>query len=242
MDEAGVRTLLDQLADTEPPPARVDLDAAIAAGRRGRRWRRMRGGILALAAAGAVAAVVAALLVVPAQRPGHQAAGSTVTPARFNVLVPYASFGWLPPGFQTGAAGGTMPASTPVRLNLVAVSHGAFIELLVNPAGTCHVAGRALLCSAYNTMNAVRSRAPDVRGHLAYWLLGGSWPGSTRLVPGPCSSGLMRTCAGRRPEQSARRCCGSPRRSGTGRARRSGSPTGFPACRRDGGYQRWTTP
>jgi hypothetical protein len=172
VDEASVRTLLGQLADTEPPPARVDLDAAIAAGRRGRRWRRMRGGVLALAVAGAVAVVVAALLVVPAQRPGHQAAGATVTPARFNVLVPYASFGWLPPGFKTGAAGGTMPASTPVRLNLVAVSHSVFIELLVNPAGTCHVAGRALLCSAYNTMNAVRSRAPDVQGHLAYWLLG----------------------------------------------------------------------
>jgi hypothetical protein len=173
MDEAGVRTLLGQLADTEPPPARVDLDAAIAAGRRGRRWRWMRGGGLALVAAGAVAAVVAALLVVPSQRPGHQAAGSTVTPARFNVLVPYASFGWLPPGFQTGAVGGTMPTSTPVGLTLVAVSHGRFIELSVNPAGTCHVAGRALLCGAYNTMNAVRSRAPDVRGHLAYWLLGG---------------------------------------------------------------------
>jgi hypothetical protein len=172
VDEAGVRTLLSRLADTEPPPARIDLDAAIAAGRRGRRWRWMRGGVLALAAAGAVAAVVAALLVVPAQRPEHQAAGDTVAPARFNVLVPYASFGWLPPGFQTGAEGGTMPASTPVGLGLVAVSKGAFITLGVNPAGTCHVAGLALLCSAYNTMNAVQSRAPDVNGHLAYWLRG----------------------------------------------------------------------
>ena len=172
MDEASVRTLLGQLADTEPPPARVDLDAAIAAGRRGRRWRRMRGGVLALAVAGAVAVVVAALLVVPAQRPEHQAAGATVTPARFNVLVPYASFGWLPPGFKTGAAGGTMPASTPVGLLLVAVSHGAYIELSVNPAGTCHVAGRTLPCSAYNTTNPVQSRAPDVHGHPAYWLVG----------------------------------------------------------------------
>jgi hypothetical protein len=172
VDEEGARTLLGQLADTEPPPARIDLGAAIAAGRRGRRWRRVRAGGWVLAATGAVAAVVAALLVVPAQRPGHRAAGDTVAPARFDALVPYASFGWLPPGFQTGAVGGTMPASTPVQLGLVAVSRRAFIGLSVNPAGTCHIAGRALLCRAYNTMNAVQSRAPDVNGHLAYWLLG----------------------------------------------------------------------
>jgi hypothetical protein len=130
----------------------------------------MRLGGSALLAAAAAAAV--ALLVVPAQRPGHQATGSTAAPARFNVLVPYASFGWLPPGFQEGAAGGTMPASTPVGLGLVAVSCSAFIDLQVYPAGPCHVAGKALLCSTYNTMNAVLSRGPDVNGHRAYWLTG----------------------------------------------------------------------
>lgn len=172
MNEAGVRTLLNDLADSEPPPARIDLDAAIAAGRRGRRWQRWRACGSVLAVAGAVAAVVAALLAGPAQRPGHQAAGGMVAPARFSVLVPYASFGWLPPGFQTGAAGGTVPRTTPVQLLLVAVSRGALIELQVYPAGTCHLAGQTLGCSAYNTTSPVRSRAPDVHGHRAYWLLG----------------------------------------------------------------------
>jgi hypothetical protein len=218
VDEAGVRTLLNQLADTEPPPARIDLDAAIAAGRRERRWRRLQGGGSVLLAAVAVVAVVAALLVVPAQRPGHQATGSTVAPARFDVLVPYASFGWLPPGFQTGAAGGTMPASRPAELILVAVSHGPFIELMVNPAGPCHLAGRALLCSTYNSMWAVQSRAPNVNGHRAYWLLGAqlAWeyaPGAWSVldwtdanVPWPPAGGeraaVLRVAAGVRYGQT----------------------------------------
>jgi hypothetical protein len=172
VDEAGVRTLLNQLADTEPPRARIDLDAAIVAGRRGRRWRRVRAGASVLLAAGAAAVAVVALLVGPAQRPGHQAAGGTVGPARFNVLAPYASFGWLPPGFQAGAVGGTTPRTTAAQLLLVAFSRSASIELEAYPAGTCHLAGQTLACSAYNTASPAQGRAPDVNGHQAYWLKG----------------------------------------------------------------------
>ena len=175
MDEAGVRTLLNRLADAEPPPARIDLDVAIAAGRRGRRWRRMRAGASALLAAGAAVAVVIAL-VGPAresaQRPAQQATGGAVVPARFNPLVPYAAYGWLPPGFQVGVQGGTMSGSTPLELGLYAFSRVASIDVSVYPAGTCRVTGKAQLCSAYNTMSAVLSRAPDIHGHRAYWLLG----------------------------------------------------------------------
>jgi hypothetical protein len=218
VDEAGVRTLLGQLADTEPPPARIDLDAAMTAGRRGRWWRRARAGGSVLLAAVAVAAA-AGLLAGPGQRPGQQATGGLVAPARFDVLLPYASFGWLPPGFQTGAAGGTTPASRPAELILVAVSHGAFIELIVNPAGPCHLAGRALLCSTYNTMDAVQSRAPDVNRHRAYWLLGAklAWeyaPGAWAVldwtdanVPWPPSgaqrAAVLRVAAGVRYGQTA---------------------------------------
>jgi len=118
VDEAGLRTLLNRLADTEPPPARIDLDVAIARGRRGRRWRRVRAGVSVLLAAGAVAAVVAALLVPAqrsAQRPDQQPTGGPTVPARFNPLVPYAEFGWLPPGFQVGVRGGTMSRSGSAR-------------------------------------------------------------------------------------------------------------------------------
>ncbi len=165
VDEAGVRDLLGQLADTEPPPARIDLAAAIAAGRRGRRWRWLRRGGSALLAA---AAVVAVLLVVPAHRPGNQAAGGAAAPARFNVLVPYASFGWLPPGFQEGAAGGTMPRTAPGRLGLIADSRSAFFEVEVYPAGVCHLSREGMVCGT----NWVLSPAPQVHGHRAYWLKG----------------------------------------------------------------------
>jgi hypothetical protein len=172
VDEAGVRTLLHRLAETEPPPVRIDLGAAIAAGRRGRFWRRVRAGGSALLAAGAAAAAVAAILAGPAPRPGHQATDTTVAPARFDVLVPYATFGWLPPGFQTGAETGATPVSRPTLLTLIAVSHGTGISVLVNPAGSCDFTGRALRCSTSGSTEAVASRAPDVNGHRAYWLRG----------------------------------------------------------------------
>jgi hypothetical protein len=189
VDEVGVRTLLGRLADTEPPAARIDLAAAIAAGRRGRRWRWLRLGGPVLLAAAAAAVVVAALLTGPAQRPEPQATGGPAAPAQFNVLVPYASFGWLPPGFQEGAAGGTMQRTTPGQLLLIAVSRGPLFEVQVYPTGRCHLAGRALLCSTFDSMNQVLSRAPDVHGHRAYWLRGAgvAWeyaPGAWSVLVG----------------------------------------------------------
>jgi hypothetical protein len=166
VDETGVRTLLNQLADTEPPPARIDLGAAIAAGRRGRRWRRGR--VVGSVVLTAAAAAVAALLVVPGQRAGLQAAGGRVGPAPFSALVPQASFGWLPRGFQQS---GEMPAS-PARSLLYATSPSASIELVVYHAGTCHLAGRTMTCHAFDIMSAAADRAPDVSGHTAYWLTG----------------------------------------------------------------------
>jgi hypothetical protein len=173
VDEAGVRTLLNRLADTEPPPARIDLDAAIAAGRRGRRRRVRVGGSVLLTAA---AAAVAALLVVPGQRAGLQEVGGRVGPAPFNALVPQASFGWLPRGFHQG---GVMPSS-PARSLLSAESANASIELVVYHAGTCHLAGRTMTCRAFDIMSAAANRAPDVSGHTAYWLTGPNLSGVYR--------------------------------------------------------------
>jgi hypothetical protein len=170
VDETDARMLLRHLADTEPPPPRIDLAGAIAAGRRGRRWRRVRASGSVLLAAGAAAAAVVALVAGPAPRPGHQAVSGTAAPARFSVLAPYASFGWLPPGFQAGAAGGTTSRTTAAQLLLVAASRGTTIEAQVYPAGGCHLARRILACSAYDTTQPEQSRAPDVRGHQAYWL------------------------------------------------------------------------
>ena len=133
VDEEGARTLLGQLANTEPPPARIDLGAAIAAGRRGAPLAPGAGRRLGAGGYGGSGRCGRCAAGRPAQRPGHRAAGDTVAPARFDALVPYASFGWLPPGFRTGAVGGTMPASTPVQLGLVAVSHRAFTRTVREP-------------------------------------------------------------------------------------------------------------
>ena len=217
MDEAGLQTLLSRLADTEPPPARIDLAAAIT---RGRRRRRVRTGVSVLLAAGAVAAVVAALLVPAqpsAQRPDQQPAGGPAAPSRFNSLVPYAEFGWLPPGFQVGGRGGTISRSGPEQLLLDAFSGSNILQLFVYPPGICHV-GRAEVCSAYDSSQPVLSRAPDVHGHRAYWLRTASltWeyaPGAWSVLSWPVISpwppagseraAVLRVAAGLRYGQTA---------------------------------------
>ena len=101
------------------------------------------------------------------QRPagGHPHPGNTA-PARFSTLVPYASFGWLPPGLRIGVQGGTMSRSEPEQLLLFAEPgpNAAPIMLTMYPAGKCRLAGTALPCSPYNTEWWVLSRAPDVNG------------------------------------------------------------------------------
>ena len=193
-----MRTLFSRLADTEPPAARIDLDAAIAAGRRGRRWRRVRTSASILLAAGIAAAVVIAL-VVPAQgsarRPAQQVTGGTVVPTRFNPLVPNAAFGWLPPGFHVATSSGSVSRSGLEQLIVDAYSGGsASIQLFVYPTGICHV-GRDEVCSAYDTSQPVISRAPDVLGHRAYWLRTASltWeyaPGAWTVVNDWTNAGL----------------------------------------------------
>jgi hypothetical protein len=117
----------------------------------------------------------------PAQRAPHQPpAGEhshpgNTAPARFSTLVPYASFGWLPPGFRIGVQGGTMSRSEPDQLLLFAEPgpNAAPVMLTMYPADKCRLVGTALPCSPYNTEWVVLSRAPDVNGQTAYWLKGG---------------------------------------------------------------------
>ena len=176
MLETGLRTLLSQLADSDAPPGRFDLQQAISTGLRIRRWRRIRayGSVLA-------SGIAVALLALPAQRAlhqppagGHPHPGNTA-PARFSTLVPYASFGWLPPGLRIGVQGGTMSRSEPDQLLLFAEPgpNAAPVMLTMYPAGKCRLVGTALPCSPYNTEWQVLSRAPDVNGRAAYWLKGG---------------------------------------------------------------------
>ena len=166
VDEAGVRTLLGRLADTESPPARIDLDAAIARGGAG--------------AAGGGCGRASRSCWPGGRRPlsprrcscrapvgpaaCEQPTGGPAAPARFNPLVPYAKFGWLPPGFQVGVRGGTMSRSGPEQLLLDAFSgSNAIIQLFVYPPGICHV-GHDEVCSAYDSSQPVLSRRPTCTG------------------------------------------------------------------------------
>jgi hypothetical protein len=134
VDETRLRTMLSELADTEAPPARVDIGRAISTGRRDRRRRRAAAGGSTLAISAAVGAVVT-LVAIPGSRtagtpdtgrsgspvPATKATspvpatsspsparspGPNVAPKQFDPLMPYASFGWLPGGYTTGGGAG----------------------------------------------------------------------------------------------------------------------------------------
>jgi hypothetical protein len=97
MKELDVRTLLADLADTPPPPSRVDVEGAMTTARRRARaktWTSVAASILVVGAAAGVTYTVI-------ERPPPATTVTTVptvaqAPGRFDPLTRYASFGWLP--------------------------------------------------------------------------------------------------------------------------------------------------
>jgi hypothetical protein len=182
MVEPQVRELFEQLASGEPPPSRVDIALARGRGRKRLRWRRagLAGApVLAAAAAAAVVLGTGAAPGLPAQTgttpsaSAPPAAGPARAPSRFNPLVPYASFGWLPAG-QSLLSGGTGRA----QLYLTAGLPGkpAF-SLSLFSAGRCQLttATGKLDCAASAStglLTDVIGPAPAVRGHRALWVSG----------------------------------------------------------------------
>lgn len=147
MDEAGVRALLECVADDPAPPSRVDIAAARQRGRRRIRRRRAALAAAPLAAAAAVALVVSG--VIPASLGlgrGGLPAGPQTARGRFSPLVPYAAFGWLPPGFSA-AAGTAMTKTTDesgsrsVMVTAGDQAAGRLLGLTVAAAGACRVTG-----------------------------------------------------------------------------------------------------
>jgi hypothetical protein len=187
MDETDVQTMLQRLADTPAPPARIDLGRAVSEGRRGKRLRQTKIGGSVLAA-GAAAGVVVALLAVPGPRAaGLPSAASTglahapvvmpaTAPTRFNPLVPYASFGWMPSGYAVGGANVPDATSTTRDVQLIAGQGTAAIDLDVHAKGACWQSGPAsrpaFTCSnplgGSGPVPAV-GQAPDVNGRPAFW-------------------------------------------------------------------------
>lgn len=195
MDENDMRTMLGRLAEAEGPPPRVNVRQAINRGRRGRRLRMMTTGGSTLAV-GAVVGVVVALAVPGGARTGSapesgaaaetgaSAGASSVTaaPARFNPLVPYASFGWLPAGYSPhgGAAPGALMTTKAEGLSAGTGSEQVpRFNLTVTVARSCTESGSAALpvlrCPTayrYDYAPPIRatSQAPDVKGRPAFWV------------------------------------------------------------------------
>jgi hypothetical protein len=96
MDEAAMRALLMDVADDDLPASTIDVTKAMAGGAR-RRLRRIYLPVLAPIAAAAAVALI--LVGVPLTVGGNLPSVPAVR--EFNPMIPYALFGWLPPGSST---------------------------------------------------------------------------------------------------------------------------------------------
>jgi hypothetical protein len=171
MLETDLRQMFEQQASADQPPARISYPAARRSARAVRRWRLAAAVGSPLLAAGAVLAV-ALTSTIPASLHGTRPARSTAAgfaapkvaaPREFNVLAPYASFGWLPAGKPEVTGGSTLAA-----MYLEADYSGNSYTWQANAAGLCKLAGHSLTCFGAGKVR-ITGRAPDIDGHLAYW-------------------------------------------------------------------------
>jgi hypothetical protein len=149
MIESQLRALFTEIAGGERGPSRVDTQLAWRLGRARLRWRRIGMAGTPVLAAAVVAAMIGAVSTFGAgqgpPRADQASAGassSPTTPRRFNPLVPYAVFGWLPAGrhltsVMTAAAVETFEVGTEGSKN--------FVGLDVYLPGQCnHSSGQIL--------------------------------------------------------------------------------------------------
>src|SRR5260370_39979177 len=175
MLESRVRAVVEQRAGGERPPSRVDIGLARSGGRgllRGRRAGRAGAPLLAAAAAAGVIVAAGAVGGSPRGAGGPAAGGSHGgATGRFNPLVRYASFGWLPAG-QSVWSGGT--GRTQMYLNAGPKPGIADWPLTVFADG-CQLAARAIDCTGAASSGLrgdITRRAPAVAGRRAYWCAG----------------------------------------------------------------------
>jgi hypothetical protein len=193
VDDNSVITLLASITDPPEPASQVSIAAAL---RRGRRQRRLKVGASALAVVAVAAAVAVPRVFVSGNTERSQESGSPSSsaagpvkrpampasaPATFNVLVPYAAFGWLPAGYSEA----NVPLSEfgllnsgPTEVNRTAVAaNGAMVSLAVDARAACAAgAGAAGSCAPAATSGKARDvsgKAPDVNGRPALWITDG---------------------------------------------------------------------
>jgi hypothetical protein len=196
VDDNSVIALLESITDPPEPASRVDIAAAR---RRGRRRQRLwRAGAPALAVVAVVAAVTVPRLVLSgdtertaasgiptasAPPPARHPAMPRSAPATFNVLVPYAAFGWLPSGYSEAPDRSNLVGelnSAPTELDLYAGSaDGGRIDLSVYAKGAClppatDSSGKPVSApadgSAQDCFAGATGVAPDVNGRPALWI------------------------------------------------------------------------
>jgi hypothetical protein len=103
MDELSARELLDRLANTEPPPARVDVGLARRRGRRMLFWRHAGAPGGSALAVIAVAALISSNVITLGSGPHGPAPGPVHPQKVLSAFAPYATFGWVPAGFTLKA-------------------------------------------------------------------------------------------------------------------------------------------
>lgn len=172
MIEPQVRALLNQIADGEAPPSRVDTQLALRRGRARLRWRRVRVASVPVLAAAAVAVVALAVAAGPGRPSAGPVAAGPAAPRQFNPLIPYVSFGWLPAGLSLDQGGAWRGA---VYMDAGSASSLPGWGLTVYARGQCHLtsAGRGLKCAGETPLEDATARfsepAPAVHGHTAFW-------------------------------------------------------------------------
>ena len=188
LDEHAVRTLLHEAARTPEPPTAVDVEAARRRGSRRLRARRAALPVLAVVALAAALAVPGGLLSGHSER--TVASPILNAPFQFNPLVPYASFGWLPPGYSETNADldfnqGVTSATDFVSREAVAPAAGRLLYLQVEARDMCAVNTvtdlRAIIrahgqdqVACIDAAFTVTGAAPDINGRPAFWTDHGS--------------------------------------------------------------------
>jgi hypothetical protein len=241
VDDNAVITLLESITDPPEPASRVSIAAALRRGRRRRRLRQAGAGALAVVAVAAAVAVPRAVFsgntrrsqapassAGAAARPARQPAMPASAPATFNMLVPYAAFGWLPAGYSEAG----VPLSVfgllnsgPTEVDRTAVAaNGAMVHLAVYARGACATGAGA----SGNCARTTSGKAPDVNGRPALWILGGrgiAWeyaPGAWAQLRVTAGDGIA---LGQNPARL--------KRSGSAADRRAALQTPAPAGTRD---------
>jgi hypothetical protein len=143
MDETGARAVLERVAGDDAPPTRIDIALARRKGFTRLLWRLVAivGVVPVIAVAGVV--VGGALPLGPSgHRPAVTQESPAAAPHRFNPLVSYARFGWLPGGKHVTTA---YTGATAVELEAGPTGSPRSWTLLVYAADSCNHTSDQLL-------------------------------------------------------------------------------------------------